>query len=60
MAMFHYESLANGLYLPYAHLTILTASGYFCTFLPAAYMVAKTCKGVGLCSVCPSVPLYHL
>lgn len=42
MAFFHYESLANGLELPCAFLTIFTPSGYFCTFLPEAYIVIKT------------------
>lgn len=43
MAMFHYGSLANGLELPYAYLTIFTASGYFCAFLPEDYIVTETC-----------------
>lgn len=60
MAVFHYGSLANGLYLPYAYLTIFTAPGYFCTFLPEAYTVTKTCKAVTLHTVSACIPLCHL
>lgn len=56
MAMFHYGSLANGLELPYAYLTIFTASGYFCTFLPEDYIVIITCWFP--CTIKVSLPHY--
>lgn len=59
MALFHYGSLANSLQLPYAHLTIFTASGYSCAFFPEASVATKMCKAVCMHTASSSILLHH-